>query len=189
MTDAAGFEFKLRPIAAEDSFTSIKGGGQQYQLLTAFARKKAKKYEAANLSRTYVVHDVTNNRMAAYVTLVCSEVASKEETGAIIPDADYSYPHYPAVKIARLLVDERYRSRSENSLGKFGLGPTLVDFSLGIARREICPAVGCRFVVLDAKPDSIGFYAKQGFTLLNTAENKGRASPVMFVDLHKAAAT
>jgi hypothetical protein len=51
----------------------------------------------------------------------------------------------------------------------------------------LCPAVGCRFVIVDSKKSSVGFYEKQGFTLIDTKENRGRSEPVMFIDLHKAA--
>jgi hypothetical protein len=62
-----------------------------------------------------------------------------------------------------------------------------VHLSLGIAKDKISPAVGCRFVTVDAKRDSVGFYAKQGFTLLDTQGNRDRLEPVMFLDLHRAA--
>jgi len=43
--------------------------------------------------------------------------------------------------------------------------------------------VGCRFLILNAKPDSIGFYVKQGFTLLETEENKKTETPIMWLDI------
>lgn len=64
----------------------------------------------------------------------------------------------------------------------------MVDFAVGTAKDVICPAVGCRFVVVDAKKQSIGFYEKCGFTLLDTDDNRSRQSPVMFLDLHKVTA-
>ena len=47
------------------------------------------------------------------------------------------------------------------------------------------PYVGCRFLVVDAKRDSIIFYQKAGFTLLNTASNQRDEHPLMFFDLYK----
>lgn len=79
------------------------------------------------------------------------------------------------MKIARLAVDTKYR---ESGLGRF-----LVEFSLGIAKDTIATAVGCRFVVLDAKKASVPFYLKVGFRLIDTEENKAREQPVMFLDL------
>lgn len=172
-------EFQLRPLSPGDSFTSLKTGDAAFGPLKTFARKHAQKYEKANLARTYVLWDAAAERVAAFVTLVCSDVASKND---LLEGEGYPYEHYPAVKIARLLVDARYRD------GR-GFGRMLVDFSLGIARQEICPAIGCRFVVVDAKQESVKFYEKQGFTAINTEENLARPEPVMFIDLHKTTVT
>jgi hypothetical protein len=61
----------------------------------------------------------------------------------------------------------------------------MVDLALGIAKREVCPSVGCRFVMVDSKKGSVKFYERCGFTMLNTASNRGRTEPVMYVDLGK----
>lgn len=160
----------------------MKSGDDRFAPLKQFARQKAKAYEAANLARTYVLIDVGSSRIAAFITLVCSEVVSKEQLvngdGVVFP-----HDHYPAVKIARLLVDERYRGDNGRGFGRY-----LVDFALGIARNEICPAVGCRFVVVDSKRESEKFYERCGFTLVDTAANRKLPEPVMYIDLHKAAA-
>lgn len=163
-----------------DKFGSLKTGHEAFAPLKSFAKQKALKYEQANLSRTYVIEDKGEKRIAAYITLVCSEIKSApaNDVGA---ELDFRYPHFPAVKIARLLVDERYRGGEPRR----GFGKTLVDFALGIAQNDICPAVGCRFVVVDSKSESVKFYEKCGFTLLDTTENKAAAEKVMFVDLHK----
>jgi GNAT superfamily N-acetyltransferase len=174
-------DFLLRALQADDQVGSMKSGDDRFAQLSQFVRKHAKKYEAKNLARTYVVQDLSNGRIAAYVTLVCSEIESNEPL-IVDEEIDFPYEHYPAVKIARLLVDKRYRG--ENSAG---LGRTLVDFALGVARTEVCPAIGCRFVVVDSKQDSVGFYQKCGFTPVGTLANMQRPEPVMFIDLHKAA--
>ena len=170
-------ELVLRPLRPDDAIGGIKSGDVRFAALSQFAKKRAKKYETEHLARTYVVADAAG-KLKAYVTLVCSEVASEDP---LLDAADIGYRHdtYPAVKIARLLVDHRARGGE--------LGRLLVDFALGVARTEICPAIGCRFVVVDAKQDSVGFYLKQGFTMIDTQENRGRDAPVMYVDLFKAA--
>lgn len=160
----------------------MKSGHEAFAPLKKFARKDALKYENANLARTYVVRDEGQKRIAAFITLVCSEVASKVTLLNGENEPPFPYQHYPAVKIARLMVDERYRG--ENSRG---FGTMLVDFTLGIARTEICPAIGCRFVVVDSKKESVKFYEKCGFTAVDTDTNRDRDEPVMFIDLHKAA--
>lgn len=94
---------------------------------------------------------------------------------------DYNYDHYPAIKIARLAVDRRY--------ARIGIGKTLVELGLAIVVEEICPRVGCRFVVVDAKRESVSFYERKcGFTALDTPANLSSERPVMFLDVHKAVA-
>lgn len=173
-------EFGLRPLDPTDNFSTIKSGDAKYSPLKTFVRRNAKKYEEQNLARTYVIHEDDSQKIVAYVTLVCSEVVSGEDI-VVADGLHFPYDTYPAVKIARLLVDARYRGTPSK-----GLGRKLVNFAQGLAREEVCPAVGCRFVVVESKQDSIGFYEKCGFTLIDTPENRGRQEPVMYLDLHKA---
>lgn len=49
------------------------------------------------------------------------------------------------------------------------------------------PHVGCMFVVLDAKQQSMKFYEKHGFRKVDTAENSRLEHPVMFVDIGRLA--
>lgn len=129
------------------------------------------------MARTYGAFSIdAPKKLIAYVTLVCGQIELKDpELGDGI---EYRYDHFPAVKIARLASDSRLRRQ--------GVGKALVDFSLGIVRTQICPYVGCRFVVVDAKQTAVKFYAKRcGFTLLDTAENRSLDSPLLFLDLYK----
>lgn len=129
------------------------------------------------MARTYGAFSVdAPNKLIAYITLVCGQIELED------PDlgdgVDYRYDHYPAVKIARLATDSRLR--------KSGIGKALVDFSLGVIRHQVCPWVGCRFVVVDSKQTAVKFYEdKCGFTLLDTEENRKLDSPLLFLDLYK----
>lgn len=182
MAGAPDDDFSLRALLPADTFGSLKSGDGAFEALKRFARKDAQKYERANLARTYIIRDEGRARIAAFVTLVCSEVASKASLLNGHHEPAFPHEHYPAVKIARLMVDERYRDANRR-----GLGTKLVDFTLGIARTEICPAIGCRFVVVDSKKESVTFYEHCGFTTVDTPSNKALDTPVMFMDLHKAA--
>jgi GNAT superfamily N-acetyltransferase len=108
--------------------------------------------------------------------LVCGQIEIQNPD--LGENVDYRYDHCPAVKIARLAVDHRLRKK--------GIGAALVDFSLGVIKTQICPGVGCRFVVVDSKKTAVKFYADDcGFTLLDTEENRGLESPILFLDLYK----
>lgn len=94
------------------------------------------------------------------------------------PGAD-RYHAYPAVKIARLAV-------SEKSLG-MGVGRGLLDLAIGTVLTQIRPYIGCRFVILDALKGSVEFYRRNGFSFLDTEENRKSPMPVMFLDLWQSA--
>lgn len=149
--------------------------------LKTFLQRDAKKYHSADLAKTYGLFTPVggDEKIIGYITLICAEVSTEF---AIHPEGDgvdFRYPGYPAVKIARLAVHASYRDKD------LGLGRYLVEFSLGLAKSVICPNVGCRFMVVDAKKQSVGFYKRVGFTMLDTEANKARPEPVLFVDLNK----
>lgn len=46
------------------------------------------------------------------------------------------------------------------------------------------PHTGCRFLVVDSKPQSIGFYESKGFKRIGEAETAEAHYTTMFIDLH-----
>src|SRR3546814_20053741 len=95
-------------------------------------------------------------RISDWSSDVCSsdlgEVISNNDCDRLVADVEYPYHHYPAVKIARLAVDQRVQ--------KMGLGEGLVNLAVGQAKNIICPAVGCRFITVDSKKQSVDFYRR-----------------------------
>ncbi|SFH61308.1 Acetyltransferase (GNAT) domain-containing protein [Nitrosospira sp. Nsp14] len=91
--------------------------------------------------------------------------------------SNFPYKEYPCIKIVRLAVDESLKSR--------GIGKNLIRWSVSMTKAMIMPNVGCRFLVVDSKASSMGFYQKCGFTLLDTTANKENEHPILFMDLHK----
>jgi GNAT superfamily N-acetyltransferase len=175
---------RVRAIRDSDKFNRVSSGGEPFVALKTFLIKHAHYYEEYRLARTYIMSDTSKSDEAfvGYVTLVCSEIdlgdhATLHPGEAPANRRDYPYTTYPALKIARLLIDKRRRGE--------GHGSTLVDFAFGIASQVICPRVGCRFIVVDSKKNAVDFYAKRGFELLDTTKNKKLDSPIMFVDLKK----
>jgi GNAT superfamily N-acetyltransferase len=171
---------KLRAIGSSDRFDDISCGNAKFLALKVFLQRHALYYEGSNLARTYVAFDPATGAIAGYVTLVCSEIDLGDEAtlhpGTVAEARErYPYTNYPAIKIARLLVDSGRREQ--------GLGTQLVDLAFGIATQEIGPRVGCRFLIVDSKPEAVEFYKKRGFTLLDTQENRQRDALIMFVDL------
>jgi len=171
-------DLELRQLEPGDKVTGLSVGDPAFLPLKTFFRKHAKTYEAQSLARTYVVCEpAEHDKPIAFITLVCGEIETQGDTNLLGDGVTYRYHGYPAVKLARLAVDARRRSA--------GLGRLLVEFALGLVKEVICPAVGCRFMVVDSKRESVAFYESCGFTMLDTGENRARDEPVMFIDLHK----
>ncbi|MCL6699584.1 GNAT family N-acetyltransferase [Sphingomonas sp. NSE70-1] len=180
MAAKAAPQVEIRLIKPGDRLTGLSLGDQAFAPLKTFAQRHAHAYERQSLARTYGAFDVANNdKLIGYITLVCGEVVIQEGDNALVVEDGlaYHYRQYPAVKIARLAVDRRIREA--------GIGNALVNLALGIARDLVSPNVGCRFVMVDAKRASVPWYDRRGFTMLDTAENRERDEPVMFVDLSK----
>ena len=166
--------YKIRPILDSDKVNSFKSGDALYAPLKSFLKNQACHFQASHVAQTYVaVGD--NDVVFGYVTLTCSEVDLRN--GYSLEDCERAndYDSLPAVKIARLAVDSRYRGND--------IGENLIARVLSVAIMNISPVVGCRFIIADAKQEAIGFYLKQGFLLLDTEENKGRSEPIVFFDL------
>jgi len=167
-------DFYIRKLEDSDALQSFKIGESSFLPLKTFLQKQARQFQQASIAQTYVA--VTGDKtIIGFVTLTCSEVDL--QNGYDIADCSHAnhYEFLPAVKIARLAVDARYRSG--------GIGATLVDYSIALTRDMIAENVGCRFVVTDAKSEAVSFYQKQGFVLLDSEGNQATEHQVMFLDL------
>jgi GNAT superfamily N-acetyltransferase len=142
MEQSSGLE--LRAIGSSDCFDDISCGNAKFLALKVFLQRNALYYEESSLARTYVAFDPQTKLIVGYITLVCSEIDLGDDAtlhpGSLAEARDrYPYTNYPAIKIARLLVDSGRRSQN--------LGTQLVDLAFGIATLEIGPRVGCRFLM------------------------------------------
>ena len=93
-----------------------------------------------------------------------------------MPSRVNKYPVYPAVKIVRLAIDKAIQGN--------GYGEELIAWTIAHVIDKILPNAGCRFLIVDSKPESVGFYEKSGFILVDSDANKQADSPMMFIDLH-----
>lgn len=157
--------------------------GEDNQPLRSFLQQHANDFHSANVGKTYVAllpaeeGDEEGPRVIGFITLTCSEVDIRG--GYELHDCVHAnrYESMPALKIARLATDHRYTGQ--------GIGPQLISLAITLAADHIGAAVGCRFLVTDAKQGAVSFYLRQGFTLLESDDNQERSAPVMFMDLNK----
>ena len=166
---------ELRELHQDDGCNGLSLGDQNFTPLKTFLRKEAKKLHQGNLARTFVIVEKEQTKVLGYVTTLCTQI-SVEELKQPAPVEQFKYTDYPAIKLARLAVD--------TSLQGQGVGSKLVDFVIGIAAQHVMPHTGCRFLVVDSKPQSIGFYENKGFKRIGEAETENEQYTTMFIDLH-----
>jgi GNAT superfamily N-acetyltransferase len=171
--------YEIRALAEDDGCNSLSLGERERVPLKTLLRKEAKRLHKGNLAKTFVLVEAGETRVLAYVTLVCTHVAV-EQFGAPAPVDGFRYADFPAVKLARLAVDA--------SLQGQGVGAQLVDFAIALTEEFVMPHAGCRFLVVDAKPNSVGFHRRKGFARIGEAEDGAGGFTTMFVDLHRLAA-
>jgi GNAT superfamily N-acetyltransferase len=117
-----------------------------------YIRSEALNDQQENFSVTYI--GFIGGIPAGFLSLVAGayKTASLGKTDI----GKYSYRSVPAIKIARLAVDNRFKGK--------GCGRVLVEYAFYIAKM-VRRMVGCRLVVTDALPERIGWYEGFGFKL------------------------
>lgn len=72
-----------------------------------------------------------------------------------------------ALKVAQMAVDTKFQRQ--------GLGKLILDFAVLRAQHLAAAHVGCRYVILDAKPSKVKFYSSYGFLQSERAQTEKRA--------------
>lgn len=168
--------FELRELHADDGCSALSLGDAALTPLKTFLRKESKKLHQEDLAKTFVLVRKDETRVWAYVTTLCTHVAV-QQFDEPAPIDGFRYKDYPAVKLARLAVDAELQGQ--------GVGGQLVDFVIGLILSHVVPHTGCRFLVVDAKPNSVAFYERKGFGRMGQVADGEQAFTTMFIDLHR----
>ncbi len=167
----------IRELQQNDGCNALSLGDAAYLPLKNFLRREAKKLHLENLARTFVMVEEDDAKVRGYITTVCSNVSVEQFSGNDVPLVEgFRYKDYPAIKLARLAVDR--------SLRGVGAGSRLVDLAIGLILQHVMPHFGCRFLIVDAKASSIGFYLKKGFTPIGVSADDDQQT-AMFIDLQR----
>ena len=142
--------------------------------LKAFLVEDALKNQQLSISTTYLWFYKPTGELVAYISLLNDSLRIREtELEKLFVEKGILYKSLPALKIGRLCVDNRFTGR--------GIGTFLTKFAM-IKASKIGEEVGCRFLVLDSKKESIDFYRKMGFNVL---KETGETTVPMYYDLMK----
>ena len=149
MVDIENFTF--RQIQGDDDTTKLSLGNAVHTPLKLFLKKSAFDFHQYEIAKTYVLvnQGLSSPRICGYITLMNSEIVLNEGQRPQETSATSRYEAFPAVKIARLAVDKMLQGN--------GFGSMFLDWCMNHVKLTIMPYVGCRFLVVDAKRDSISF--------------------------------
>jgi predicted GNAT family N-acyltransferase len=146
--------------------------------LNDFLLKDAKKYALSMLATTYFVNEGDN--IIAYFCLSNDRITKDETLGRSqwnklnrVVANEKRRKSYPAVKIGRLAVSNKYAN--------FGFGTLIIRIIKEMYAHSKQQA-GCRFVTVDAYQNALGFYQKNGFDFL-TEKDEQAETRVMYLDL------
>lgn len=153
MNDAK-HEVRIRRLTPRDDRSGFRSGS--IDLDRFFQRFAGQNQFRHHIGTTYVA--VQGAHIAGFVTVSNGEMVAEKLTRSLrrrLP----AYP-LPILRLARLAVDERFQGH--------GIGRLLLRAILELAL-EMRDRVGCVGVVVDAKPDAIGFYSALGFKRIELA--------------------
>jgi GNAT superfamily N-acetyltransferase len=126
--------------------------------LNDFLQHDAAKYQADHLSHTRVV--LWKGTLVGYITLLadCIILQTSEKKKALkeLRAHHQSVYTFPAIKIGRIGIQKEHQHS--------GIGTQLLIYTIGLVvrmNREL--NIGCRFITLDAYPQSVSWYERKHF--------------------------
>lgn len=160
-------EPQVVPLTKRHDLTSFESTNTD---LNDFLKNDSLNDQNELINRTYLC--IWKNSIVGYFSIVADtiEVQAIDETDRI---EGYPYRKYPSIKIARLAVDRRFERK--------GFGRFLVLAAIGLVL-SVSEIIGCRYLTVDSKPESINFYEKLGFKVV---ERYRRSEfPKMYLDMY-----
>lgn len=156
---------EIRVLRKRDDRSSFYSGN--IELDRFFQRFAGQNQFRHHIGTTYVA--IADKQIAGFVTISSGEMVTEALQTAIkrrLP----KYP-LPVLRMVRLAVDEKFRGT--------GLGERLLKTVLTLAL-DMRDRYGCVGVVVDAKPETVGFYNSFGFIELEliSGELGDRPEPV-----------
>jgi ribosomal protein S18 acetylase RimI-like enzyme len=162
----------IRRLEPGDDRTNFRSGN--IDLDRFFEKYAGQNQFRHHIGTTYVALD-EQRAIVGFATAAASEVTTTR-LGAPRRRHLPAYP-VPVLRLARLAVDAKARG--------LGVGNALLRHVLLLAQK-MAVEVGCLGVLVDAKPEAVGFYEKLGFIALETVAGQlgDRPEPLpMFLEL------
>jgi GNAT superfamily N-acetyltransferase len=162
----------VRRLEPQDDRTAFRSGN--IDLDRFFARYAGQNQFRHHIGTTSLAVDEAG-QIVGFATVAASELA----TASLSEAKRKRLPAYPlpVLRLARLAVDERARGQ--------GIAQTLLRAIFALAH-GMAASMGCLGIVVDAKPEAVGFYQRLGFIPLTVVAGElgDRPQPLpMFLEL------
>ncbi len=168
--------YEYQDLTPETDFKTFKCADSD---LNDFLYEEAKGYQSQLLAKTYLVVNSENQDVIAYFSLLNDAVRLEDTERSVrnrinrrIPN-NKRHKHYPAVKIGRLAVDERY--------AHMGFGELILKTVCRMFRTN--NRTGCRFITVDALSSATDFYEAKGAFRFFTEQDIADDTRLMYFDL------
>lgn len=162
--DASKLQFRKLTLADDTAYFDCCDAG-----LNEYIWYQAIRQQLEGAAITYLAY--YDSLPVGFVSLTMSSISIDYVTKKHLPSR--TYPQFPALMIGRLATDYEYQHQ--------GVGKGLCEFAIAKAV-EYRETIGCQFVILNAKPNSIPFYQKIGFEIC-LAQPASRKNPFMYFKL------
>lgn len=142
----------VRKLNKDDDIGDFKSGNHG---LDYFLKAHAKNNQfISHIGVTYIA--TVDTKTVGFMTVVSAEL----DYGHLTTEVAKRLPKYsmPVLRLARLAVDENFQAS--------GIGSQLLKSAILIAKK-MKTEYGCIGILVDSKPESIGFYKKYGFESLD----------------------
>lgn len=134
-----------------------------------------------HIALTWLLRDNEQNRIASYMSLITDSIKIST-TEKELHSLNYPFKMIPALKIAKLAVDENFSQKYK------GIGTYMIEFAAFIARSCDDIHAACRFLSVDAdiehNANVLDFYKKNGFLLNEELCGKNRKTVSMRKDIY-----
>jgi len=171
----------LKIVSFDPKIHNVSGFDCDDPDLNDFLKNDAAKYQHDHLSHTRLAF--LNGKIVGYITLLadCIILKTSEKKYVLEQLLDFHQTVYtfPALKIGRIGI----QNESKGSR----IGTQLLKYTIGLAARlngEL--NIGCRFITLDAYPQSVSWYEKNGFVYNKQYRNPLKTHPSMRYDILKS---
>jgi GNAT superfamily N-acetyltransferase len=144
--------------------------------LDDFLKNDAWRLQTEKVATTYIAVDA-QGALAGYFSLLADSVQLQTRERKKLGLTSDDHPFVPALKIARLAVNEQHQGS--------GVGLLMTKACYYMAQ-TVAKTAGCRLLTVDAYPAALDFYLRLGFKPNRAGQYKDREHPSLRLDVFES---